>query len=455
MFFINDEDLLMKPTVSLYNNIATSGACSGRLSAKLEVFPSPQISWEFETLGDNVCEPHENDGELIDRFEGSEIVIEHPYITNKQWGSISGQRRYGANGICPRVNFGNLGLTASSFKFYLPNARFMRENIIGQKRIEYVTEREIDHEMKETNRSSGGRFVVISLDELWELRLDTQRDALEWLDPQKRNVGTRITTIGDIYARKDTDKETSSIERASMTIEELIGKLHTLSLLLSFANGGHLGPLYIEGYVLSDPLVAAGSALVYRTTPLEQLGHTWLTLESDLPAYLQRYSTLEKLGNTQYWRDELDLILSWYFQAIQPQNIQMGKPWPVVANALGAALERLGVLVLVRELNIRGLSSTDRLQRLLETIGISPARGYHDVESVETFLDIRNDATHPDQQRNYTDRQRDQVLRQAMQWVEEVLLWRLGYDGRYRNRASQHYDSTTPRYDLATRNVSW
>jgi hypothetical protein len=40
-------------------------------------------------------------------------------------------------------------------------------------------------------------------------------------------------------------------------------------------------------------------------------------------------------------------------------------------------------------------------------------------------------------------------------WVDEILLWRLGYDGQYFDRLEHWLTSISPRYDLTKRDPSW
>jgi hypothetical protein len=51
-------------------------------------------------------------------------------------------------------------------------------------------------------------------------------------------------------------------------------------------------------------------------------------------------------------------------------------------------------------------------------------------------------------------KQRWQFIIKAIQWIDEVLLWRLGYDGEYLDRINRNSRST-PRYDLSLRDSSW
>jgi hypothetical protein len=160
--------------------------------------------------------------------------------------------------------------------------------------------------------------------------------------------------------------------------------------------------------------------------------------------------------------------------------------WQVMASAAGAALERLSYTILVEdetnaaikakcellfdigqsnaarkgwnlgrnpgqeEISVTG----KRLRLLLERIGLTKSRGYNDIDDVPSFLEVRNDAVHP-RVGSMTIEQRWKLINQAIQWIDEVLLWRIGYRGKYLDRIQQRGNSTTPRYDLTLRDSSW
>jgi hypothetical protein len=127
----------------------------------------------------------------------------------------------------------------------------------------------------------------------------------------------------------------------------------------------------------------------------------------------------------------------------------------VRANALGAALELLTVIIVVYEFGNHGLNTVQRLQKMLELSGISPKRGFTDINDVGSFIDIRDNATHPEQRIAKTQEQINKSLDQATQWIEEIILWRLGYPGKYRNRCNHLSLSVDPRYDLSLRKHEW
>lgn len=452
-------DLLLKHKVELYNNMASSGDCTGRLQARLQVFPSPRIVWEFESLGDTVCEPDDTDGKLKNPLVGSWFSIDEPLLARRGWGTLVKQPRVNMEGVARKACYGELNAQANSFRFYLPNARFQEISLEGQKWIEKYRRVESEEKKRDIDQGTDGRFVTVPIDDTWNIHLETAQEALNWLATKQENVGTLITTMGQLWHPKENDIETKeAIEAPTLSMDEALSKIATVTSLLSFANGGYLGPLYVEGIQRNgEDLEFSANILSYRTTPLEQLGATWLTIESNLETYLKCYSVFDRMSKATPWIESFNLVLAWYFQAIQPQSAQIrGKPWPIIANAVGAALERLGVTILVKELNIRGLrNSTQRTKCLLERIGISESKGYNDTNDVQTFVGIRNDATHPISTNSLSDYQIDKVLNRAIQWVEEILLWRLGYSGKYRDRTKNHYAFIEPRYDLSMRDPSW
>jgi hypothetical protein len=295
------------------------------------------------------------------------------------------------------------------------------------------------------------------LDCTWSLELETLEEALLWLEPLRNNVGSYLTTTGRLcHPGADTPQSQQSDASAGITLEGARDLLVTLSRLFSFANGGYVGPLYLEGInVEASEARGSGLVLAFRTTPLEQVGPSWVAIDTDLSQYLSCYSSLARMLISPSWSETFDLVLMWYFQAIQPWDGQYGgKPWPVVASAVGAALERLSVAVVVGEFNERGLCDRDRMARLLDILGISTERGFPDECYIDPLMGIRNDATHPRPTSNLSVSERNAVLSRGIQWIEETLLWMLGYRGKYVDRTAEYYSSIGSRYDLSTHRSS-
>lgn len=468
---------LLQDIIPLYNNLARYKEHEGRLSASLQVFPSPQIVWEFEVLGEEVKQKGSlNTGFPMSPLTGYQFEIEKP-VPTMDIHDIETPKE-GLSGQALQAVLGDRNFKGHTFRFYLPNTRFQEINIFGQQQIDQI------HRVgeEELGTEISGRLLESQLDNTWHVSLRTNKDALDWLREQQPNIGSRITAVGILHSAmgkdvKFTDYPTLSLDVAQEYIE-------TLSVLLSFLNGGYTGPLYIEGHYYhssnSESISEPGALVIIpRITPIDLLGTSWCTYDSDLSAYLACFQTIKRMLSQSPWDESFGLILSWYFQAIQPEIMRGGKMWQVVANALGTALERLSYTILVLEEenptqreNVELLFSTNRgkankvwelknispsikrLQMLLERIGISLDRGFWDVNEVKNFVDVRNEATHP--KKGIVDyRHIAHLLQQATQWVYEVILWRLGYNGNYLIKTTLGQHSIPHRYDLGTRNTDW
>jgi hypothetical protein len=472
------KDILLKERVQLYNNLARNEDCSGRLAVALEVYPIPRISWEFEILGESECHlgVHLGTDEPVSPFIGHWFSIEQPLLTGIAHDDIGPRSVF--RGTTVQADFGALDAPAHTFRFYLPNAKFQERSPVGQvpmfKRIKEGKKR------KYKGLEGAGRAFEAVIDSAWSIRLQIDQNALDWLDG--KNIGCIITTSGALTSKK-SHKRNSESKRATLTLRDATELFNTLRLLLSYANGGYLGPLYVDALYMhpEQPEIVAASAMRYRTTPLEQLGTSWIAVDSDLSLYLQCFSTFHTMLHSPPWDEAFDVILAWYFQ-----STYLGRAWPIIANAIGTALERLSYTILVLEekdntkrqraelLFERSKQDTarkewaigkkyggadisitgKRLQLLLERIGLTKARGYNDVDDAMAFLEVRNEATHP-KPGAITYEERNRLLHQATQWIDEILLWRLGYNGKYLDRSKKWRTSREPRYDLSTRNPNW
>jgi hypothetical protein len=479
-----DKDLILKEKVKLYNNIARINDCEGRLLAELQVYPTPRIIWEFEMLGNVQC----NQPNI---YQLNPLIGYWFSINNPIWGGTANDVGLQAiRGASTQALYGDMEDVAHRFTFYLPNTRFQNLSVFQGQLV--LTLREMDSD-RVVEEGDGGRYIESPLDDTWSIRLDIRIDALDWLNPDNRNIGTRITTIGQLYQPTYNPGQPEGFsELQTISLNKALERLKHLSRFLSYANGGYIGPLYIEGQQHSRDQfnrnvvqTSCAVALAFQTTPLEQLGYSWVTLESDLMIYMECFPTVERMMQNPSWQETFDFTLAQYFQATRPMTV-----WQVVASAAGAALERLGYTILVEEetnattkTNIEflfgvpqpkpvkkqareywnlgdapgqeNISPTGkRLRLLLERIGLTQARDYNDIDDVQSFLDVRNDAVHP-RVGNMTIEQRGKLINQAIQWIDEVLLWRFGYSSQYLDRIQQPGSSTTPRYDLSLRDSSW
>jgi hypothetical protein len=481
-----DQDLILKEKVKLYNNIGKINDCEGRLLAELEIYPTPRITWDFEILGNVQCNvPNSSvfQPDPLDPLKGYYFSIDKPFSRSEHYTVIGPARAM--RGSTAQALYGEIEKTGHIFTFYLPNTRFQLtsngQEILITKTTETVTCREVE-------TKTAGRSIDLPIDDSWNIHLEIRNEALEWLKPENRNIGTLITSVGQLYQPKykATKPETFS-ELQTITLKDTLERLKNLNWILSYANGGYLGSLYIHGEQYTpgqfhsvNPSFAV--ALASQTTPLEQLGYSWITSNSNLIAYLKCFSTFERMIQNTFWNNTFDFVLNQYFQATKPRMT-----WEITASAAGAALERLSYTILVEEetdatkqakskllfairknkeveteykeycksskyqkedekyLTMTGI----RLSLLLERIGL-----INDInpDKIQSFLDVRNDAVHP-RVGTMTVEQRWQLIKQAIQWIDEVLLWRLGYSGEYLDRTRGI--SIDPRYDLSLRDSNW
>lgn len=434
---MNPKINLLQDNIPLYDNVANYKDHVGRLSSHLEVFPSPIILWDFEVLGDEVNQKGSLHTEIpMSPIGGYQFEIPHPFPTTDSHNFLV--PRECLSGQAFQANFGDPGNKGHAFGFFLPNTRFQAINLLGQQSIKKSFRKENNDELR---AESGGKLLEARLDETWHVTLRTSEEALSWLKVRESNIGSRITAIG--YLHSSMGDSVKFIDYPTLTLTEAQSYIEILSKLLSFLNGGYTSAIFIESIYHHSPgeEISDASAIIqtYRTTPLELLGASWCTYDSDLPAYISCFPILRQMLSSYPWNESFTLILSWYFQAIQPEVRNGGKMWQVIANALGTALERLGYTILVLEetnpelrermeilfstnqskirkiWNLQNInSSTKRLQLLLERIGISLERGFWDVNDVKSFIDLRNEATHPKPGNNLS-RDKWMILDQATQ----------------------------------------
>jgi hypothetical protein len=464
------KELILQKKVKLYNNLANIDNCQGRLLAELEIYPNPRIVWDFEVLGDPNNFPywaHENDVKSS-TLSGYAFLIEQELGVSNNLETDIGPRN-ALRGSTKKAIYGDLQNFAKFFVFYLSNTVYQS--------------RRSDQKL-EDNRYS----IDVPIDELWNIHLCIDPDSIEWLNPKNRNTGTLITAVGTLdSSSSNSDISQNLYENREITLEHAVKRIQDICLLLSYVNGGYVGLLYVEGYqrdVRNTPIFSSALALSSQTTPLEKIGVSWFTNNSSLKDFQECIPVFEKIIENDSWRETFDFVLIQYFQAIQAGLVG----WPVIASAVGAALERLSYMILVleepdlgkREINEllftqnkgekkkqydrefkkdeykkqdnKHLSSTGiRLICLLNRIGLTED---NNPDVVQSFLDIRNNAVHPIVS-NMDLNERKKTIVKAIQWIDEIILWRIGYSGQYRDRTQAMESSINPRYNLTLRDPNW
>lgn len=415
-------------------------------------------------------------------FTGYALKIESLKVTKN---FLSGWKT-SASGNAINAYWGNTEAPAHIFHFCLTNSRFQKICLEQHTLEQRVHER---------------RFIEAPLNSVWSIKLEIGKEALQWLDAQVGNIGIRLTGLGLLFQpigeEVDNDFPTSL---TTITLIEAEKMLEKLFWLMSYAIGGFVSPIFIEGVIFPGIHTVSAQVMTdYTVTALEQLGRSWLMEKSDLKDFISCFSNFDKMLTQPFWMDTFHFVIVQYFQAIRGGN------WKLASSATGAALERLSHAILVedetdptrraacellydvtqsnlarttwnlgKQAGQENISITGkRLRLLLERIGLTSSRGYNDMQDVQAFLDVRNDAVHP-KVGSMTQNQRWQLIYRGIQWIDEVLLWRLGYDGKYLDRitkAARVFSIGTtvpllppltsssleisPRYDLSLRDPSW
>lgn len=344
----SSKDLVLQKKVKLYNNIAKLNDCQGRLLAELEIYPTPRLVWEFEVLGGTSGNfPHGAAWNLesINSLIGYLFLIEGLICTGGSLANIGPSDTL--SGEAKQAVYGDINDSASFFRFYLPNTRFQskraHQNSIGRNLWDLSNNRLV-------GSSEEGRYGSVQIDDSWKIHLDIRKASLDWLDPKANNTGTLITTAGQLQQPDfDTSESKPLFNYKEITLHAALERIKSLCWLLSYINGGYIGPLYVEGYKVSQdnfriPEISSAVAFSFQTTPLERLGESWFTETSDLKAWLGCFSTFERMIHKSSCRETWSFVLDQYFHAIQPSQT-----WPIIASAVGAAIERLSHMILIDE----------------------------------------------------------------------------------------------------------
>ena len=464
-----DKDLLgQQEDIELFNNIGCLDALEGRLTVWLTINQTPRVRWEFEAArGDYTYDSLSFDPpKKLASWNGSDprLVVEQPTFT------FRGGRRRQSIGYAEQVLYGNVSADAHYFDFYLPNADFIRKATGGD--LEAITNALKDESFK----------VEIGND--WSIEIFTNQEALDWLKPENQNRGSMIALKIRLY---QTKQASTSIQNLSVkSLIEARKLISDLCLMLSYINGGYINPVYViakkfvengtDQISIEDVAALAEAPLIVAQ---EEVGEGCIRFFGikDLLDFIKCFPCFQRMLQTPHWREKWFVLLEWYFQAIprafgRRRNVSP----PVVANALGTLLENLARLVLENDesdstkqqakkrefdkmsegrkaAQSQGYSGAAEynIDTLLNRIGISSER-----KSVTDFVSIRNKATHASSRTTkLSDIEQGEVIYRAIQWVDEVILWRLGYTGLYRERSLYSDQGIQPRYDISQRDSIW
>lgn len=452
-----DKDLVgQQENVELFNNIGHLDNLEGRLTVWLTINQTPRVHWEFEAArGEYNFDSLSFDPppQKLTSWDGSDpqLVVGKPTFTFR-----GGQRRQ-SRGYAERALYGDINADAHYFDFYLPNTDFLREAT--------------GSDLAAITKALKCESFVVEISNDWSVELSTNQDALDWLKPEVQNRGSMITLKVRLFQTKQPSTKIQDL--LSISLSDSSEMLSDLCLMLSYVNGGYVKPIYAiakrfvnletDRIVIEDIASLAEAPLI---VPQEELGQGCIRYFGikDLLDFVQCFPAFQRMLQTPLWREKWIVLLEWYFQAIpRPFGRRRNVLSPVVANALGTLLENLARIILVdEEQSTQQRSSNERLpakgriKALLNRSGISGEDAF-----VDCFVDIRNNSTHAKTEaiklsgQVISETEQWEVIFRAVQWVDEVILWRLGYGGQYRDRNLKSIQGTQPRYNLSQRDPSW
>jgi hypothetical protein len=445
-----DKDLVgQQGNVELFNNIGHLDNLEGRLTVWLTINQTPRVHWEFETArGEYNFDSLSFDPppQRLTSWDGSDPQL----VVGKSTFTFRGGQKRQSRGYAEQALYGDINADAHYFDFYLPNTDFLRA----------ATGSDLAAITKVLQCES----FVVEISNDWSVELSTNQDALDWLKPEVQNRGSMITLKVRLFQTKQPSTKIQDL--LNISLSDASKTLSGLCLMLSYINGGYIKPIYAiakkfvdmdtDRIVIEDIASLAEAPLI---VPQEELGQGCIRYfgMKDLLDFVQHFPAFQRMLQTPHWEEKWIVLLEWYFQAIprasgRRRNVLL----PVVANALGTLLENLARIILVEEGTFSNnqfnhLSLKDRINELLSRLGI-----VGDNLVVDNFVAIRNNSTHAKSTALLlTDMQQWEVVQKAVQWVDEVVLWRLGYGGQYRERSLCSIQGIQPRYDLSRRDPSW
>ena len=443
----------------LFNNIGHFDDAEGRLTVWLVMNPTPRVRWEFEFAKGKYNYDSLHPKKLTS-WDGANpaLVLENSWSMCKELG-LRNMKSYG---YASRALFGEVNEEADHFTLYFPNTNFLREstNYLGATVLNLENDHPIYLGATVLNLDPivvDHQPLVIEIDNDWYLSFHTGKKVLNWLDPEAHNRGSMITC-----------KACMTRNGLALSLIEANSIFMDLCRMLTYINAGYIQPVYVVaekflrtqtgGFTLKYLASLAQSCLI---SPQEELGQPCIAFGSfeDLSKFISCFPCFQRMLESQHWDEKWELLIEWYFQALpKPFGRSRSPLQPVIANALGTLLEHLAKIILVDEGDLSRtkfaqLRAKERIPELLSRIGIQENKTL-----IDNFIAIRNDSTHSEQRNTKLSLEEESdTIWNAIQWVDEVILWRLGYSGRYYNRVQQQRFGSPiqPRYNLELRNPSW
>ena len=421
------------------------------------VNPEPRLNWGFNPTNkdqidfDVIGQPPQSLTFTSDTLNNQKdiLTIEKPLPINFGDGMYSG--------YAEKILFGDHKIDANCFDFFTTNTDFLR--VIYGGSIEF-TPRDIEFVNRCVNENSEPNRLSVSLNNDWIVEFETSPEALNWMIPKQANRGSIISLrmrLLKTHSNYLNSPEIANLENANFS--EAITIAFDLCRMLSYANGGFIYPVYSIARKIDDcqDIILAAIAEARILSPIEEIGQGFIPncQVNTLIDFLSCFPNFQKLMENSHWHSKWDLI-EWYFQSIMRLGgRRRNQLIAIPVNSVGALLENLAYLVLVddephnssmesewtpesewtakksqrKQLGYGGYDgSTDyHIDRLLKKIGISNEKNL-----VQQFVHLRNNSTHAENKpTGLSEREEWDLLQLSVQWVDEVILWRLEYTCRY------------------------
>jgi hypothetical protein len=409
---------------TIYNNIGTFDNKQGRLTVGYKAGSISQINWEFETLSSYV----DNFGIFSDRDRMSNLSIKGKGL---KFGTVRVDSLGSSvvRGFVSHVRLNDTKRSCQDWRLYFVNLRCDMKNSSGN-RANYVREgsersARILHTETECDYKKGFKVILSTPNSLIK---DAKSGSIDEFT---------FTSVIQIYD--------PNLKRG-ISSKEILKISKCITFMMRFASGGYTYPLSIEGFQVKDGMVS-DKTHIYSTgkvSRMSEFSDTWFSDSSDMGLYLSNIPKLMNLYYKQSLETDLEVCLLWYIQSLQASEI------PVVANALGAGIEKLSYLFLVKA---NGFLSEDDWQRknsldarIFELCNHLSIRELVNIRAVKDFVDVRNESTHA-KKRVGGKIDQSRAIREVILIFEEAMLSLIGYKGSYYNRCNGK-TTVSPRYQI-------
>lgn len=375
-------------------------------------FPVMGVKFHGEFLGD--AKPKVN---LLEEYE---IVVKNEVFGKVRILDLHDRDKFTCGGEGKSLIWGNNAVPVNEITFTIPN---MRE-FLGDSVKELLG---TSTSMHKSRLTFGDKPYVITLDKLSDFK--SRKEKLD------QNGGYLLTYAGKIKKKK-----------GEISLSELQKWHNRFHHFLYFLNGRRVAPMFYTGAFDDGTWTDYSGYMVdtYKYVPC------WsdIFFVNDLPQLWKSYNRLWKDEND---KDFLITAIHWYVEA----NSQAGMVEGSII-LIQTALELIYNWLIIENQKMifggdaEGMSAANKIRLLIFQLKISPAippaftelaKIQNVVDGPEVFVKIRNALVHGQgvkraELKKITLIAQYQALQLGIWYVELALLYILGYQGKYNNRAS-------------------